>query len=281
MKDYKQFIIKSSPFNVDLLSGALWELEILGLNEYYDYLSVFVNEDSDVTQSEIMGKLESLKTENLLNSFSVQTDVIENKNWNEEWEKTINVIEVSDKIVIKPTFREYEAKEGQIVITLDPKMSFGTGEHQTTKIVLQLVEKYHKVENTVLDVGSGTSVLGIATSLLGAKSVVAVDNDEWCYINGKENVKRNNISNFEVLLGTIDDVKESEFDLVMANINRNILIEIKEKLFSKVKSSGLLILSGLLNSDEDEIKRQFTQLGLTALETHQLDEWIGLVFRKS
>lgn len=281
MQDYKQFIIKSSPFNIDLLSGALWELEILGLNEYDDYLSVFVYEDSDVTESEINQKLEILKNEKLISSFSVTTDLIENKNWNEEWEKKINVIEVSDRIVIKPTFRDYEEKENQIIITIDPKMSFGTGEHQTTKIVLQLVEKYHEEGNTVLDVGSGTSVLGIATSLLGAKSVVAVDNDEWCYINGKENVERNKVENFNVLLGTIDDVEEPEFDLVMANINRNILIEIKEKLFSKVKHDGLLILSGLLNVDEEEIKRQFTQLGLTALETHHLDEWIGLVFRKS
>lgn len=281
MKDYKQFTIKSSPFNIDLLSGALWELDILGLNEFDDYLTIFVYEDSNVTKNNIAQKLEVLKRENLINTFSVETDIIENKNWNEEWEKNVKVIEVSDRIVIKPTFREYEAKEGQIVITLDPKMSFGTGEHQTTKIVLQLVEKYHREGTTVLDVGSGTSVLGIATSLLGAKSVVAVDNDEWCYINGKENVERNNITNLEVLHGTIDDVNEPEFDLVMANINRNILLDIKEKLYSKILPSGLLILSGLLNTDEEEIKRQFTQLGLTALETHTLDEWIGLVFKKS
>lgn len=281
MKDYKQFTIKSSPFNIDLLSGALWELEILGLNEYDDYLTVFVYEDSDITKKDIVQKLEVLKKVNLINTFSIETDIIENKNWNEEWEKNVNVIEVSDRIVIKPTFREYEAKEGQIVITLDPKMSFGTGEHQTTKIVLQLVEKYLREGTTVLDVGSGTSVLGIATSLLGAKSVVAVDNDEWCYINGKENVERNNITNLEVLHGTIDDVNEPEFDLVLANINRNILLDIKEKLYSKIKPTGLLILSGLLNTDEEEIKRQFTQLGLTALETHTLDEWIGLVFKKS
>jgi ribosomal protein L11 methyltransferase len=281
MQDYRQFIIKANPFNIDLLSGVLWELDILGINEYDDHLKAFVYENSKVSEDDIKATLDSLISENLIQSYIVEVRLLENKNWNEEWEKKINVIDVSDRIVIKPTFRDYQQKEDQIVIIIDPKMSFGTGEHQTTKLVLQLVEKYHQEGNYVLDVGSGTSVLGIAAAKLGAEKVVAVDNDEWCYINGKENVERNNISNLDVLHGTIDDVADSEFDLVLANINKNVLIEIKQSLYKKIKHSGLLIISGILDVDLEEIKRQFTQLGLTALDSHQLDEWIGLVFKKA
>lgn len=280
MQNYNQFNIAVTPFNVDLLSGALWNLDILGLNEYDNYLSIFVYEDSDINKLIIEETLQKLVDESLIESYSITEEHVENQNWNAEWESKINVIEVSERIVIKPSFREYKEKENQIVITIDPKMSFGTGEHETTKIMLKLVDKYIEKGLKVLDVGSGTSVLGIAASKLGAEYVVSVDNDEWCYINGLENVERNSVSNVSVIHGTIDDINDSEFDIVLANINKNVLIEIKEKLWQKVKPSGLLILSGLLDVDKADIERQFTPLGLTALEDLQLENWIGIVFKK-
>lgn len=281
MQNFKQFEISSNPFNVDLLSGLLWELDILGINENDKSLVVSVNSESDVDLKQVRDLVNTLVTENLIESFEVSESLLEGKNWNEEWEKKISVIKVTDSIVIKPSFRNYEAKKGELIIVIDPKMSFGTGEHQTTKIVLQLIEKYIKVNDKVLDVGSGTALLGIAASKLGASSVIAVDNDEWCYINGKENTEKNQVENVDIILGTIDDIDESEFDLVLANINRNVLIEIKESLYSKVKYGGKLILSGILENDLEEIKRQFTLLGLTALKIHQIDEWIGIVLNKA
>jgi len=280
MQNYIQFEITSIPFNIDLLSGALWELEILGLNENDNYITVSVYENSKVTEARIKDQLNNLIKENLIKSYTVKENVLENRNWNEEWEKKINVIEVSDRIVIKPSFRDFKAKENQIVIIIDPKMSFGTGEHQTTRLMLQLLEKHLQIGDKVLDVGSGTSVLGIAASKLGADKVISVDNDEWCYINSKENVERNNVLNIDVKHGTIQDVEETEFDLVLANINRNVLMEIKQNLFNKIKRSKLLILSGILEEDLEEIKRQYAQMGLTALEYKQLDEWIVIVFKK-
>lgn len=280
MKNYNQFNISATPFNVDLLSGALWNLDILGLNEYDNYLSIFVYEDSDISKPIIEKTLQKLVDESLLESYAITEEHVENQNWNAEWESRINVIEVSERIVIKPSFREYKESKNQIVITIDPKMSFGTGEHETTKIMLKLVDKYIERGLKVLDVGSGTSVLGIAASKLGAENVVSVDNDEWCYINGLENVEKNSVSNVSVVHGTIEDINESDFDIVLANINKNVLIEIKEKLWRKVKPSGLLLLSGLLDIDREDIERQFTPLGLTALESLQLENWIGIVFKK-
>lgn len=280
MQDYKQFNVYAIPFNVDLLSGFFWNFEILGINELEDFLSIFVNESSPITIKDIENSLNKLIDENLIETYKVNEQILENQNWNAEWESKINVIEVSDRIVIKPSFRDYVSKPNQIIITIDPKMSFGTGEHETTKLMLKLLDKYIKTNDTILDVGSGTSVLGIAASKLGASQVISVDNDEWCFINGKENIEKNDVNNVQVLNGTIDIVERKNFHIVLANINKNVLIEIKNKLYEKTVPSGLLILSGILNEDLDDIKRQFTPLGLTAIEYIKLNNWIGIVFKK-
>ena len=179
-KSYKEYIITAEPFNVEILSSILWELNIDGINEEVNCLKVFA-QDELVTIQSIENELHHLQENKLLREFTVQENFIVEKNWNEEWEKSREVIRVSDKIIIKPTFKEYEASENEIVLTLDPKMSFGTGDHQTTKICLMFIEKYLKPVMKVLDAGSGTAILGIAAAKFGAKNVIAFDIDEWCH----------------------------------------------------------------------------------------------------
>ncbi len=281
MNNFKEYKITTQPFNSEILSSILWQLELLGINEYDDYLKIFTNEESRIKYNDIVFLLEKLKKENLINKYEIEENILPNKNWNEEWEKKVNIVEISDRIVIKPSFKNYNKKENQIVITIDPKMSFGTGEHATTKIVLHLLEKYFLSNSKVLDVGSGTAVLAIAASKLGAKKVIAIDNDEWCFLNGTENIEKNNLTNIKVMHSTIEKLKENNFDLILANINKNVLLDIKKDIASKCKNNGLVILSGILATDEVEIKRQFAQVGLTAFDKKQIDEWIGLVFRKN
>lgn len=279
MKNYKEFIVATNPFNVDLLSGNLWNLDIAGIQEMDNYLIVNALEENNISSADVDNLLNDLVRENLIESFTIEEKTFEDQNWNEEWEKTLNVIHVTDKIVIKPTFKEYDKKENQIVIEIVPKMSFGTGEHQTTKLVLLALEKY--VENGIktIDVGSGTGVLAIASILLGGKSAVAIDNDEWCLINGKENIELNNVSDaIDVRNCEIKDVEEKDFDLVLANINKNVLLEIKDELINKIKPGGRLVLSGILSSDEEDIKKSYTLPGLKIVEKIQLDEWIALIF---
>lgn len=279
MKTHKQFNISTTPYNVDLLSGLLWQLDIEGINEDDNSLIIFSTQESGLTKSDIESMLKKVKFENLIETFLVVESSIEEINWNEEWEKTINVIEVSDKIVIKPTFREYSAKENQLVITIDPKMSFGTGEHETTKLVLQFLDKYIKDSKRVLDVGSGTGILGIAASLLGAELVVGIDNDEWCINNGQENIELNNVQDkVEVRLSEIDKVKDEPFDLILANINRHILIDIADSILKLSKHQGTIILSGLLYTDREEILKLYSGLGFKLIDEKRLNEWIALVF---
>jgi len=278
-KNYKEFHITTDPFTPEIVTGMLWELDITGLSEENNVIKVF-SESNSLSRDKLYAILERLVNEKLIINYVVEEFELENKNWNEEWEKSINVIEVTDKIVIKPSFRNYEEKPGQLVITIDPKMSFGTGEHQTTKLMLKLIEEYLKPGMKVLDVGSGTAVLSIAAVKLGAAKAVAIDNDELCFENGNENCRLNNVADkIQLRIGEIKEVEENGFDLILANIQKNILINIPGDIKSRLKNDGLVILSGLLEDDETDIKKHFNKTGLSFLKKEKMDEWIAVVFK--
>jgi ribosomal protein L11 methyltransferase len=279
MKSYKEYIITAEPFNVEILSSILWELNIDGINEEVNCLKVFA-QDELVTIQSIENELLHLKENKLLREYSVQENFIVERNWNEEWENSREIVHVSHKIVIKPTFKEYEAKPGELVLTLDPKMSFGTGDHQTTKICLIFIEKYLKSGMKVLDAGSGTAILGIAAAKLGAEQIIAFDIDEWCYDNGIENAQLNDVGNIvEIRKCELKDIIENDFDLVIANIQKNILLDLDEGFKSRVKQNGILILSGLLEMDEQAIVEKYSSIGFTKIDYLKMDDWIGITFK--
>lgn len=279
MKNFITYTVTCQPFNAELLSGILWELDIAGLIEEDDYIKLFASEDSNFSHKAIENLLKKLKENNFINSFSIEKELLEDKNWNELWEKSRELIRVSERIVIKPSFKDYVAKENEIVLTIDPKMSFGTGEHQSTKLVLRLLEKYVDKGMKVLDVGSGTGILSIASVKLGAEKVVAIDFDEICFDNCKENCSLNGVENsIEILTGEIDTVKMSDFNLILANIHKNVLIEISEKIKSRLQGNGKVILAGLLESDKEDIEAKYHSLGFRTTQIEQMDEWIAIVF---
>jgi len=282
MKKYKEFLITAEPFNADVLSGILWELDITGLNEDADCLHVFTDAISDLNKEAINNQLKKLEAEGLLETFDVEESELEEKNWNEEWEKSLNIIRVTDRIVVRPSSRSYKKKKNEIVITIDPKMSFGTGEHQTTRLVIQLLEKYIEPGMKILDVGTGTGILTIASVKLGAVKAIGVDIDEWCYENAKENCHINKVnSKVEIRLGNISIIPETDFDLILANIQKNILLEFSDNFFKKLRTGGAVLLSGLLKEDEVDIFSDYTQKGFRHNETVQMDEWIAMSFGKS
>lgn len=279
-KSYKEFIITAEPFNVEILSSVLWELNLDGITEEVNCIKVF-SQDENVTVRAIEFELEHLKDNNLLREYAVQENFIVEKNWNEEWEKSREVIHVTDKIVIKPTFKDYEAKLNEIVLTLDPKMSFGTGDHQTTKICLMFIEKYLKPGMKVLDAGSGTAILGIAAAKLGSEKVIAFDIDDWCYENGIENTHLNDVSGkVEIRKCELKDIPEKDFDLIIANIQKNILLDLAEGFKNRMKPNGILILSGLLEMDKAAILEKYNSIRFAEIDFMKIDEWIGLVFKK-
>ncbi len=280
MKSYKEFKITTKPFNNELVSGLIWQLDIDGVNETDNGLIVFADTAKNISRDDVEKILTGMIYENLIDEFTIEEETLEDRNWNEEYEKKVRVIEVSDRIVIKPSFKEYSPKPNQTIITIDPKMSFGTGEHATTKLVLQLIEKFVKQGDKVLDVGSGTGVLAICTVLLGAKSALGIDNDEWCLLNGTENVKANNLEGkVAIRMAEISQVTETGFDLIVANINKHILLDIAQSIRNKSIKNGRLILSGLLQTDKEDIVRAYTSLAYNYLESAEMDEWCALVFQ--
>ena len=279
MNNYFKYEIFFKPFNPELVSGILWTLDINGIEENEQSLTVYSQKENLENQLESL--MQNAVKSGLIEKYELVAGEIENKNWNEEWEKNLNVIEITENIVIKPTFRNYDDGEGKLVIEIDPKMSFGTGEHETTRLMIELIEKHLRKGDKVLDVGSGTGALAIIAVKLGAESAVAVDTDEWCFVNGKENAEINKVADkIKFVHGDVNSVAESEFDLVLANINTHILLNYVKEIAAKVKRGGKLILSGILNTDEEKISGSYEKHNLKLIERTRKNEWSALVFEK-
>jgi ribosomal protein L11 methyltransferase len=201
----------------------------------------------------------------------------EGKNWNEEWERTIRPIRVGTRFVITPTWHTYTPSSDDIVLTIDPKMSFGTGYHETTRLVLQLMEKHLRPGIRLLDVGTGTGVLAIAGIRLGAVSAVGVDVDEWSFENAQENVRLNGVEHrVTILLGGIEQAISGEFDMIVANIQRSVIVPLLGEMQERITGDGTLILSGLLVQDREAILTALRDSGFRANDELTENEWIAL-----
>lgn len=196
------------------------------------------------------------------------------QNWNELWEKSFEPILVNDIVGVRAHFHPpFQHIPYDIEIT--PKMSFGTGHHATTQLMLQFMCDTNFENKTVFDFGSGTGVLAIFASLKGAESVVAIDNDAWSVINAIENCDRNNCKNITVSADEIEAIG-GKFDIILANINLNILIQYKAQIKQLMKPNGKLFLSGLLTSDKTNILSHYQEVGFELMTAKQQKEWIAL-----
>lgn len=200
-----------------------------------------------------------------------------NINWNEEWEKNFSPINVEDKVYIRAEFHEPQSYDYEIVI--QPKMSFGTGHHATTYLMIQQMLNMNFEGKKVLDMGCGTSVLALFAKMKGAKEVLAIDIDPWSVENSKENADRNQLE-IEVKEGTADLLGHETFDIILANINRNILISDIPTYVSVLEKGGSLLLSGLCFFDVDDIMEVCTVEGLTLKHKVQREEWVSLWLEK-
>ncbi len=210
-------------------------------------------------------------------TISYTTQKVEDRNWNEEWEKDFEPILVDDEIYIKADF--HPEKDFPYVIRIQPKMAFGTGHHETTYLMLQMMNELDFEEKEVLDMGSGTAILAIYAFQKGAHYIEAIDIDEWAFDNAKENVKRNN-SKVEVKLGDASLLGDKNFDIVLANINKNILLADIPTYVENLKAEGKLVLSGILENDFTDINAVCIQNGLIFEQKKQKNEWISIQYTK-
>jgi ribosomal protein L11 methyltransferase len=267
---------------VEQLIAILPQLGFEGFWEDGAQLKCYIGSDrwNTAIREEVGTVLRRMTRSSSSASPKVSISTIEAKNWNEEWEKTIRPIQITDRIVIKPSWHEYIPAQGQIVITIDPKMSFGTGYHETTRLVLKLMERNVKRGMSVLDVGTGTGVLAIAGVMLGAASAIGVDIDEWSYDNAVENTRLNHVEDrVKIVHGEICSVPGKEFDLITANIQMNVIVPILHEMKSRLTAGGLFIFSGLLLADKAEIARELSGLGLHVCNELVENEWISVAAR--
>lgn len=205
----------------------------------------------------------------------------EPRNWNSIWEETIKPMKVG-RFYITPTWAESIEDKDAITLLIDPKMAFGTGYHETTRIMLRLLPDCIEGGESVLDAGTGTGILAIAAIKLGAQKVFGFDIDKWSYENANENTILNQVSEqITIKLGDESTIPEGEqYDVVIANINRNILLDMASLLCNAVKEKGKLVLSGLLVEDETIIRENEFFSQLKHIKTKRENDWIGLVFNK-
>ena len=197
-------------------------------------------------------------------------------NWNEEWEKNFDPIVVDGKCHVRAPFHPKTNAEFDIII--EPKMSFGTGHHETTHMMIQHLLETDITNKKTLDMGCGTAILGILAEMKGAKPIDAIDIDNWCYLNSIENAERNNCHEITVYEGDAALLKDKNYDVIIANINRNILLNDMQQYVNSLKKDGILLLSGFYNEDIPFIDASCTEKGLTFVKKFERNNWVSLKY---
>ncbi|HHG85452.1 MAG TPA: 50S ribosomal protein L11 methyltransferase [Bacteroidetes bacterium] len=206
-------------------------------------------------------------------------ELILSKDWNAEWEKDFQPVRVENFCLVRPPFKPAEPGFSHEVIVF-PKMAFGTGHHATTWLVIDQCSRMDFAGKRVLDMGCGTGVLGILACKLGAKEVTGIDIDVWSYENARENAELNQVEQFEVLQGDAEAIPEGCYDIILANINRNVLLADRDKYIAHLVSGGNLILSGIYNFDEAKLADHYQAGGLQQVLRKERNEWVMLAFEK-
>jgi ribosomal protein L11 methyltransferase len=205
---------------------------------------------------------------------------VDDEDWATAWKKYYKPFNISSRVVIKPSWEEYFPKEGEIIIELDPGMAFGTGTHETTRMCAQLLEKYVKSQDEILDLGCGTGILSIIAAKLGAVRVLAADIDETAVRITRENCAINKVANkVTALKGILENLEKNRSDIVVANIIADVIRNISVIVPDYLKNNGYFITSGIIKERKDEIIDSYIKSGFIMEECLEMGEWVAIVFR--
>lgn len=260
-----------------------WDFADINVLEHKGKVAVvkayFAEEDNieDVLQY-VNERLTELKEMGLdLGEAKVEHEKMHEEDWANTWKQYYKPSKVGEKIVVKPIWEEYEAKDGELVVDLDPGMAFGTGTHETTRMCIQALERYVKEESTVFDVGCGSGILAIAAAKLGAKLAVGVDLDPVAVESSIENVGYNNLKNIEILHGNLVEVIDGKADIVVANILAEIICILTDDVKRVLKDGGVFITSGIIHDRVDMVCEKLEATGFEVIEKNRDGEWNCIV----
>ncbi|WP_372773414.1 50S ribosomal protein L11 methyltransferase [Mangrovibacterium sp.] len=274
---YTKVIFKLTPdneINREILTAYLSELDFESFDESETSLNAFYPKEK-VSTVDIQGILSNIPFE-----VSFQQEEMPDINWNEEWEKNyFKPLLIGQECLIRAPFhKEYPKAKYEIII--EPNMAFGTGNHETTSLMIEHISELNLDGQTVLDMGCGTGILGIFAAMRGCKEVTGIDIDSWAFESVVENCRLNKISNMEAMIGDASLLGQKKFDLIFANIQKNIILQDIEKYVSVLNEDGVLIVSGFYRDDLEDIIGKASELYLRKLTIKEKNNWIACSFEK-
>ncbi|AYN68834.1 50S ribosomal protein L11 methyltransferase [Euzebyella marina] len=271
---YIEYSFSVSPLQpaTDILIAELGEAGFESFVENETGVLAYIQKEE--FEEAIMDSIEILKNADF--DISFEKKEIEQENWNATWEKNFTPIQVAEQCMVRAPFHEKPDVPFDIII--EPKMSFGTGHHETTHMMLQFILDHNFEGKTVLDMGSGTGVLAILAAMKGARSVDAIDIDNWCYHNALENVERNGVDQVQVFEGDVSLLGSKKYDVILANINRNILLADIPTYASNLMANGTLFVSGFYEDDIFAISEKCTSCGLKFEKNLSRNNWVAVKY---
>ncbi len=276
---YYEFKIKMDEFVKDAVINLLMESNSNGVIEEDDVLISYFDDIYGIER--IKNIMDSIKENIRKNIPGHEIDYeymyISERDWNETWKKRFVPLHAGERLVVIPPWAR--CPDGMIPVIIDPGMAFGTGHHETTMRCLTLIERYASGVESMLDIGTGTGILAIAGSKLGVRNITAIDIDPLAIIAVERNTKLNGIENIRIIHGSIDDVS-GEFSMIVANLLFNTLIEIRNKIIMRLKDHGILILSGILEEQNEELMKSYKSSHLELIESCHDNKWVSTVFKK-
>jgi ribosomal protein L11 methyltransferase len=275
--DFIEVALTVNPEFADILTAEMGELGFDAFEDTAEGFNAYIDEDK-FSQEELDHML-ARYTDFVQVEYQVQK--IARQNWNEEWERNFQPLFIADQVSVRASFHEKPAN-AKYDIVINPKMSFGTGHHETTTLMIENQLTFDHKGKRVLDMGCGTGILAIMAGELGAAEIVAVEIEDWTVENARENAELNNYSSIEVRLGGAETIEgDQPYDIILANINRNVLLEDMPAYVAVLKSEGILLLSGFYTEDLSAIQERATELGLHYVSHRVKNNWVSAIFRNN
>jgi ribosomal protein L11 methyltransferase len=275
--DFIEVTLKVNADYADILIAELGELGFDAFVETEEGFSAYIDEDK-FSQARLE---ETINRYTDLTQLSYTSQTIARQNWNEEWERNFEPLFIDEQVSVRASFHQKpEAAKYDIVI--NPKMSFGTGHHETTTLMIENQLTLNHQGKRVLDMGCGTGILAIMAGELGATEIVAVEIEDWTVENARENAGINNYSQIDVRLGGVETIAgDKPYDIILANINRNVLLEDMPAYVEVLKKEGTLLLSGFYTEDLPAIQEKASEQKLTYISHRVKNNWVSAIFKYS